>query len=110
MPPGAFASVTTQASGNIAVNYDNGQSRVIAKVPLITFNAPDELQRQDGQSFTATLGSGTPLAEAASSNGAGNLVTEFGRELQRRYRDRILQADRGAARLHRKHQVGDDRR
>jgi flagellar hook protein FlgE len=76
VPPGAFSSVTTQQNGNIAVNYDNGQSRVIAKVPLITFNAPDKLQRQDGQSFTATLESGTPLAEAASTNGAGNLVTE----------------------------------
>jgi flagellar hook protein FlgE len=76
VPPGAFSSVSTQANGNIAVNYDNGQARLIAKVPLITFNAPNELQRQDGQSFTATLGSGIPLAEAASTNGAGNLVTE----------------------------------
>jgi flagellar hook protein FlgE len=45
-------------------------------VPIITFNAPDQLQRQDGQSFTASTGSGTPLAEAAGSNGAGNLVTQ----------------------------------
>jgi flagellar hook protein FlgE len=58
------------------VNYDNGQSRVIAQVPLITFNNPDQLQRQDGQSFTATVDSGTPLAEQASTNGAGNLVVE----------------------------------
>ncbi|MEJ0016068.1 MAG: flagellar hook protein FlgE [Acetobacteraceae bacterium] len=76
VPPGSFASVTTQANGNIVVNYDNGQARVIAQVPVVTFNAPDELQRQDGQSFTATLESGTPLAEAPSTNGAGNLVTE----------------------------------
>jgi len=76
VPPGAFASVTTQANGSIVVNYDNGQSRVIAQVPIITFNAADKLQRQDGQSFTATLDSGTPLAEAASTNGAGNLVTQ----------------------------------
>ena len=55
MPPGAFASVTTQANGNIVVNYDNGQARVIAQVPVITFNNPNQLQRQDGQSFTATL-------------------------------------------------------
>lgn len=76
VPPGAFASVTTQQNGNIIVNYDNGQARQIAQVPLITFNAPDKLQRQDGQSFTATLDSGTPLAESVSSNGAGNLVTQ----------------------------------
>jgi flagellar hook protein FlgE len=76
VPPGAFSSVTTQQDGNIVVNYDNGQSRVIAQVPLITFNSPDQLQRQDGQSFTSTNNSGTPLAEAVGNNGAGNLVTQ----------------------------------
>jgi flagellar hook protein FlgE len=76
VPPGSFASVTTQTNGNIVVNYDNGQARVIAQVPLITFNNPNQLQRQDGQSFTATLQSGTPLAEETSSNGAGNLVVQ----------------------------------
>jgi flagellar hook protein FlgE len=73
--PGSFSGVTTQDNGNIIVNYNNGQTRTIAQVPLVTFNAPDGLQSQNGQSFTATPGSGTPLAEAASTNGAGNLVT-----------------------------------
>jgi flagellar hook protein FlgE len=76
VPPGAFSSVTTQTNGDIVVNYDNGQSRVVAQVPVVTFNAPDQLQRQDGESFTASTGSGTPLAEAAGTNGAGNLVTQ----------------------------------
>jgi flagellar hook protein FlgE len=74
-PPGSFAGISTQANGNIIVNYDNGQTRTIAQVPLITFNNPNALQRQNGQSFTATLESGTPLAEPAGVNGAGNLVT-----------------------------------
>ncbi|MGA3400098.1 MAG: flagellar hook protein FlgE [Acetobacteraceae bacterium] len=75
VPPGSFAGVTPQANGDIVVNYDNGQTRTIAQVPVVTFNNPDALQRQDGQSFTATLNAGTPLAEQASTNGAGNLVT-----------------------------------
>jgi flagellar hook protein FlgE len=75
VPPGAFSGVTPQANGDIEVNYDNGQTRTIAQVPVITFNNPNALQRQDGQSFTATTGAGTPLAEQASTNGAGNLVT-----------------------------------
>jgi flagellar hook protein FlgE len=75
VPPGAFAGVTTQANGNIVVNYDNGQTRTVAQVPVVTFNAPDSLQSQNGQAFTATLASGTPLAEQPSTNGAGNLVT-----------------------------------
>ncbi len=75
VPPGSFSGVTTQANGNIVVNYDNGQTRTIAQVPLVTFNNADALQRQNGQAFTATLESGTPLAEQAGTNGAGVLVT-----------------------------------
>ena len=76
VPPGAFSSVTTQTNGDIVVNYNNGQSRTIAQVPVVTFNAPNQLQRQNGQSFTATPKSGTPLAENAGNNGAGALVTQ----------------------------------
>jgi flagellar hook protein FlgE len=75
VPPGSFAGVAPQANGNIIVNYNNGQTRTIAQVPVITFNDPNALQRQNGQSFTATLPAGTPLAEPASTNRAGNLVT-----------------------------------
>jgi flagellar hook protein FlgE len=73
--PGSFSGVTTQANGNIVVNYNNGETKTIAQVPLVTFNAPNSLQSQDGQAFTATPASGSPLAEAAGTNGAGNLVT-----------------------------------
>jgi flagellar hook protein FlgE len=75
VPPGSFSGVTTQPNGDVVVNYNNGQTRTIAQIPVITFNAPNALQGQDGQAFTATQASGTPLAEAASTNGAGNLVT-----------------------------------
>ncbi|WP_428491833.1 flagellar hook protein FlgE [Rhodopila sp.] len=75
VPPGSFSGVTTQANGDVVVNYNNGQSRTIAQVPLVTFNDPNALQSQNGQSFTATTASGTPLAESAGTNGAGNLVT-----------------------------------
>jgi flagellar hook protein FlgE len=45
-------------------------------VPLITFNDPNGLQRQDGQAFTVSPNSGAPLAETASTNGAGDLLTQ----------------------------------
>ncbi len=76
VPPGAFSSVSTATNGDIAVNYDNGQSHVIARVPLVTFNDPNGLQRQNGQAFTASQDSGGPLAETANTNGAGGLVTQ----------------------------------
>ncbi len=59
----------------MVVNYDNGQSRTIARVPVVTFADPDKLQRQNGQAFTADLNSGTPLAADAGGNGAGSLST-----------------------------------
>ena len=74
VPPGNFAGVSTQANGSVVVNYNNGQSRTIAQVPLVTFNNPDALQRQDGQSFTSTIQSGDPLAEQVNTNSAGSLV------------------------------------
>jgi flagellar hook protein FlgE len=75
VPPGSFGGVTMQSNGNVVVNYDNGQTRTIPQVPLVAFNNPDVLQRQNGQAFTATPDSGTPLAEQAGVNGAGTLVT-----------------------------------
>ncbi len=74
-PPGAFRDVTTQPSGAIVVNYDNGQSRTVAQVPIIAFSNANQLQRQDGQGFTATIGSGVALAQDASTAGSGSLVT-----------------------------------
>jgi flagellar hook protein FlgE len=72
--PGSFSGVTTQANGNVVVNYNNGQTTTIAQIPVVTFNAPDSLQSQNGQAFTATPSSGSPLTQSASTNGAGNLV------------------------------------
>ncbi len=74
-PPGTFKDVTTQPSGAIVVNYDNGQSRTVAQVPIIAFSNANQLQRQNGQGFTATIGSGVALAQDASTAGSGSLVT-----------------------------------
>jgi flagellar hook protein FlgE len=74
VPPGSFSGVSTQANGAVVINYNNGQTRTIAQIPIITFNNPNALQRQNGESFTATQESGTPLADAAGTNGAGKLV------------------------------------
>jgi flagellar hook protein FlgE len=75
VPPGSFSGVTTQANGDVVVNYNNGQSQTIAQIPLITFNNPDALQSQNGQSFTSTQASGNALAVATGTGGAGTFVT-----------------------------------
>jgi flagellar hook protein FlgE len=74
VPPGNFSGVTIQTNGNVSVNYNNGQTRTIAEVPLVSFNAPDSLQRQNGQAYTATIASGSALAEPVNTNGVGSLV------------------------------------
>ena len=74
VPAGGFSNVSVNSNGNVIINYNNGQSQVIAQVPVITFNAPNALQSQNGQAFTATEASGTPIANAAGSNGSGSLV------------------------------------
>ncbi len=75
VPPGNYSSVATTAQGDVVVSYDNGQSRTVARVPVVTFNNPDALQRKDGQAFKATLDSGAPRTQDAGSTGAGTLVT-----------------------------------
>jgi len=73
--PGAFASLMARPNGDLIANYDNGRSQLIARVPLVTFSDPNALQREDGQSFTETLDSGTALISTVNANGTGSLVT-----------------------------------
>jgi flagellar hook protein FlgE len=73
-PQGSFNNVTINNQGNVVVNYTNGQSRTVAQVPITTFNAPDALQSQNGQAYTATQNSGEPVTNAVNANGAGSLV------------------------------------
>jgi flagellar hook protein FlgE len=74
VPQGSFSSLAIRETGDVVINYDNGQSRVINRVPIITFNAPDELERVDGQGFQRTIESGEARALDPSSDGAGKLV------------------------------------
>lgn len=73
--PGAFTGITINTSGDVIANYNNGQTQTVAQVPVITFSAPDALQRQNGQAFTATTNSGNAITQAEGTNGAGSLVT-----------------------------------
>lgn len=74
VPLGAFSSLSFLDNGDVVINYDNGQTRTTARVPVVTFNDPDRLQRQDGQAFTRTMESGDARVLDAGSNGAGKLV------------------------------------
>jgi flagellar hook protein FlgE len=75
VPPGSFTSISTETSGNVYANYDNGQTRLIARVPIATFGDADALQSQNGCAYTVTNASGNPSLQDAGTNGAGSLVT-----------------------------------
>jgi flagellar hook protein FlgE len=74
VPQGSFSNVSINAQGNVVVNYTNGESETVAQVPITTFNAPDSLQSQNGQAYTATINSGTALNNAVGNNGSGSLI------------------------------------
>lgn len=73
--PGSFTNIAANSDGNIVANYDNGRSVTIAQVPLVTFANADDLQRQNGQAFTATQNSGVAQVQQLNTNGAGSLLT-----------------------------------
>jgi flagellar hook protein FlgE len=73
--PGAFTGISTTDTGVVDANYNNGRSVQIAHVPVVTFENPDALQRQNGQAFTATSSSGVAITQSQNQNGAGTLVT-----------------------------------
>ena len=70
LPPGNYSGVATQSNGNVVVSYDNGQSKIVAQVPLVQFANPNGLQRQDGQGFTPTPASGDALVQSVSNSGS----------------------------------------
>jgi flagellar hook protein FlgE len=72
--PGAFTGISITNAGDVVANYNNGQTQTVAQVPIVTFAAPDALQRQNGQAFTATTNSGNAITQAEGTNGAGSLV------------------------------------
>jgi flagellar hook protein FlgE len=73
--PGSFTGISDDNTGAIYANFNNGRSVQIAEVPIITFENPDALQRQNGQSFTTTTDSGVAISQTQNQNGAGSLVT-----------------------------------
>ncbi|BAI72361.1 flagellar hook protein [Azospirillum sp. B510] len=73
-PRGQFKEVVFGENGAVMVNYDNGRSRMIAKVPIVTFNNPNALQRESGGVFVESEGAGKPNLNDPKLNGAGAMV------------------------------------
>jgi len=74
VPPGSYSGISMRENGDVAINYDNGQSRVFARVPLVSFQNANQLQPMDGQAFMATEESGSGRVTDANTNGVGKLT------------------------------------
>ena len=58
---GEFISVGVNDKGQIVASYTNGETKEVAQIVTATFNAPNELKRGDGGTYTATSLSGEPI-------------------------------------------------
>jgi flagellar hook protein FlgE len=73
VPQGLFNGININNNGDVELNYDNGKSQVLYRVPLAQFYDPTALTRQDGQAFTETFDSGNARITNAGSSGAGTI-------------------------------------
>jgi len=76
LPQGLFTGLNINDNGDVQLNYDNGKSTIVARVPLAQFYDPTALKREDGQAFTETFDSGTARITNAGSSGAGTIRSD----------------------------------
>ncbi|WP_207459531.1 flagellar hook-basal body complex protein [Azospirillum sp. SYSU D00513] len=73
-PRGQFKDVVFGDNGAVLVNYDNGRSKLVARVPIVTFNNPNALARAAGGVFLETEDAGKPNFNDPETNGAGAVI------------------------------------
>lgn len=71
---GQYKEVVYGDNGDVIVNYDNGRSRIIGRIPVVTFNNPNALQREAGGVYIETDEGGRPNFNDPDTNGAGAVV------------------------------------
>jgi flagellar hook protein FlgE len=68
---GAFSGVSISETGIVSANFDNGLSRAIYKIPLVSFTNPNGLISKNGNAFLASDNSGVPVLGSAKNGGLG---------------------------------------
>ena len=72
---GTYTGFTMENDGSVMGTFSNGESQLIAKVPLAMFGDANALTSQDGQAYTATAASGAASMQLTGQGGAGSLET-----------------------------------
>jgi flagellar hook protein FlgE len=73
---GTLESVSIGSDGTVTANFDNGQSRAVYKIPVVTFSNPDGLASVSGTVYSATVNSGQYQLKEGGSDGAGSIQSE----------------------------------
>ncbi|WP_367160810.1 flagellar hook protein FlgE [Kozakia baliensis] len=72
---GNFQGLAMRSDGSVMASFDNGQSQLVAKIPIATFANVNGLSPQDGQNYIATSSSGGATQNSVGTGGAGALDT-----------------------------------
>jgi flagellar hook protein FlgE len=73
---GTLSGFSVGADGSIIGSYDNGQTRTLGQLALATFNNPQGLNDQGGNSFTTGADSGVAIITAPETLGSGAIRSE----------------------------------
>jgi flagellar hook protein FlgE len=71
---GTFAGVTVSADGLVTALFDNGETRMIYKLPMATFVNVNELEGRSGGVWNATEASGDYTLRTADNGQAGQTI------------------------------------
>ena len=71
---GSLSAVNIDDNGITTALFDNGETRDIFQVPVITFNNPNGLQERSGNVYTETTDSGPAVALEPGRGGAGSIA------------------------------------
>ena len=71
---GDLASVEVDTQGNITGAFTNGRTRVLGRVAVAEFSAPDQLRALSGNMFLETEKSGQPTIGGAGEGGRGSII------------------------------------
>ena len=72
---GLLTDVQIDSDGLVQAVFSNGLQADLYRLPIITFNSPEDLQAVDGTAFTQTGTSGIPTLNFAGQGSAGTLDT-----------------------------------
>ncbi|MEM6681680.1 MAG: flagellar hook protein FlgE [Pseudomonadota bacterium] len=70
---GAVTGITINDGGTVTATFDNGLSQDIYRLALATFQNPDGLRRQQGNTYGVTNESGSFTLVEAGTGGSGNV-------------------------------------